>query len=269
ESPRKVEDRMILEEKTINEEYKVWKKNSPFLYDLVVSHALEWPSLTVQWLPDIERPEGKDYTIQRLLLGTHTSDGEQNYLQFAEVQLPDDSVQKDVTGKYDEERGEAGGYGGAECKISVTQRINHDGEVNRARYMPANPNIIATKTVFGPVYIFDRTRHPSVPNSDGVCLPEIKLMGHTKEGYGMAWHPKKEGLILSASEDTTVCFWDIKASTKSNRELDSLRTFTGHTAWVEDVAWHELHEDLFATVGDDKKMFIWDMRNPSNSKPLQ
>jgi len=35
----------------VNEEYKIWKKNTPFLYDLVVTHALEWPSLTVQWLP--------------------------------------------------------------------------------------------------------------------------------------------------------------------------------------------------------------------------
>jgi hypothetical protein len=43
-----------MDEKAINEEYKIWKKNSPFLYDLVISHALVWPSLTVQWLPDVE-----------------------------------------------------------------------------------------------------------------------------------------------------------------------------------------------------------------------
>jgi hypothetical protein len=41
-------------EKLINEEYKMWKKNSPFLYDLVITHALEWPSLTCQWFPDVE-----------------------------------------------------------------------------------------------------------------------------------------------------------------------------------------------------------------------
>lgn len=39
------------QEKLINEEYKIWKKNTPFLYDLVMTHALEWPSLSVQWLP--------------------------------------------------------------------------------------------------------------------------------------------------------------------------------------------------------------------------
>ena len=41
----------------MNEEYKIWKKNTPFLYDLVVTHALEWPSLTVQWLPVRPRAE--------------------------------------------------------------------------------------------------------------------------------------------------------------------------------------------------------------------
>lgn len=43
------------EERVINEEYKIWKKNTPFLYDLVMTHALEWPSLTAQWLADVTR----------------------------------------------------------------------------------------------------------------------------------------------------------------------------------------------------------------------
>ena len=85
----------ITEMKTINEEYKIWKKNTPFLCthavvlllhfrfansnsvqfcilqtdDIVMTHALEWPSLTVQWLPDKVTPPGKDYSVQRLILG--------------------------------------------------------------------------------------------------------------------------------------------------------------------------------------------------------
>ena len=39
----------------INSEYKLWKKNTPFLYDLCMTHGLEWPSLTCQWFPDVER----------------------------------------------------------------------------------------------------------------------------------------------------------------------------------------------------------------------
>lgn len=29
-------------EAQIEEEYSIWKKNSPFLYDCVVTHQLEW-----------------------------------------------------------------------------------------------------------------------------------------------------------------------------------------------------------------------------------
>ena len=39
------------ENQTINEEFKIWKKNTPYLYDLIISKELEWPSLTCQWLP--------------------------------------------------------------------------------------------------------------------------------------------------------------------------------------------------------------------------
>ena len=72
-----------VEERIINEEYKIWKKNTPFLYDLVMTHALEWPSLTAQWLPDVTRPEGKDYSVHHLLLGTHTYVREMNCLKFS------------------------------------------------------------------------------------------------------------------------------------------------------------------------------------------
>ena len=53
----------------------------------MVTHALEWPSLTVQWLPDRVEPPGKDYSVQKLILGTHTSENEQNHLMIAEVQV--------------------------------------------------------------------------------------------------------------------------------------------------------------------------------------
>jgi len=42
-----------IDDHIINDEYKIWKKNSPFLYDTLITHALEWPSLTVNWLPDV------------------------------------------------------------------------------------------------------------------------------------------------------------------------------------------------------------------------
>lgn len=49
--------------KVINEEYKLWRKNASFLYDLIIAHALDWPTLTVQWLPDKESCVALDATV--------------------------------------------------------------------------------------------------------------------------------------------------------------------------------------------------------------
>lgn len=49
-----------LEQKRINEEYKIWKKNVPFLYDTLYARALKWPTLTAQWLPDVQECEDPD-----------------------------------------------------------------------------------------------------------------------------------------------------------------------------------------------------------------
>lgn len=50
------------------------------------------------------RPEGKNYSTHRLLIGTHTSDDEPNYLQIATVQMPNDDANFDAR-KFDEDRG--------------------------------------------------------------------------------------------------------------------------------------------------------------------
>uniref|UniRef100_A0A8C3UM53 RB binding protein 4, chromatin remodeling factor n=1 Tax=Catharus ustulatus TaxID=91951 RepID=A0A8C3UM53_CATUS len=252
-------------ERVINEEYKIWKKNTPFLYDLVMTHALEWPSLTAQWLPDVTRPEGKDFSIHRLVLGTHTSD-EQNHLVIASVQLPNDDAQFDAS-HYDSEKGEFGGFGSVSGKIEIEIKINHEGEVNRARYMPQNPCIIATKTPSSDVLVFDYTKHPSKPDPSGECNPDLRLRGHQKEGYGLSWNPNLSGHLLSASDDHTICLWDISAVPKEGKVVDAKTIFTGHTAVVEDVSWHLLHESLFGSVADDQKLMIWDTRSNNTSKP--
>ena len=67
----------------------------------------------------------------------------------------------------DNEKGEFGGFGSVSGKIEIEIKINHEGEVNRARYMPQNPCVIATKTPSSDVLVFDYTKHPSKPDPSG------------------------------------------------------------------------------------------------------
>ncbi|RZS17101.1 hypothetical protein BHM03_00049216, partial [Ensete ventricosum] len=175
------------------EEYRVWKKNTPFLYDIVISHALEWPSLTVQWLPS-SSSSGGGGASHRFLLGTHTSDEAPNFLMVANVQFPlppppppDAPIPK----------------------VEISQTIPHQGEVNRARFMPQRPSIVATKTCGAEVNVFDCSRLPTRPTEGEETEPDVVLRGHATEGYGLSWNPLKEGYLLSGSYDSKICLWDV------------------------------------------------------------
>eukprot|EP00669_Euglena_mutabilis_P010008 TRINITY_DN4802_c0_g1_i1.p2 TRINITY_DN4802_c0_g1~~TRINITY_DN4802_c0_g1_i1.p2 ORF type:complete len:279 (-),score=58.06 TRINITY_DN4802_c0_g1_i1:562-1359(-) len=192
------------EQRRIMDEYACWKKHTPLLYDLVITHSLEWPSLTVQWLPGKALERDKPFGTQRLLLGTHTSEKEANFLVVADTVLPVPAADHGLL---------ATGLSGRWARVTPRQRVLHDGEVNRARAMPQNPNIVATKTVSSQVYVFDIARHPSQPADPtaAACSPTIRLQGHRKEGYGLAFNARQEGLLASGSDDGLVCVWDIAA----------------------------------------------------------
>ncbi|XP_017383217.1 histone-binding protein RBBP4 [Cebus imitator] len=200
-----------VEERVINEEYKIWKKNTPFLYDLVMTHALEWPSLTAQWLPDVTRPEGKDFSIHRLVLGTHTSD-EQNHLVIASVQLPNDDAQFDAS-HYDSEKGEFGGFGSVSGKIEIEIKINHEGEVNRVQWSPHNETILASSGTDRRLNVWDLSKigEEQSPEDAEDGPPELLFIhgGHTAKISDFSWNPNEPWVICSVSEDNIMQVWQM------------------------------------------------------------
>lgn len=186
-------------------------------------------------------------------------------MQIANVQLP---RRPDIDlAKYDDERGEVGGYGAAgaqEARIQITQKIDHDGEIHKARYKPQNPNVIATVGGRGDVLIFDRTMHSNTPT--GTCEPQIRLIGHQAEGWGLSWSTQKDGLLLTAAED--VRLWDINEIQKLTKgtTLDRCQVFKAHTSGVNDVQWHPTQSSFFGSVSDDTYLNIHDVRLDNRDK---
>ena len=253
------EEELDEDEQAIQDEYRLWKKNTPFLYDTVLTHCLTWPSLTCEWLPDKSEPPGSDYSIQKLVLGTQTADGNDNYLLIASVKLPKDDGEVEVA-KYDESAQQEGS--GDQYRISIHSRICHPGEVNKARHNPKNPFIIATKTTSGDVLLFDYSKHPSRPNTEGVVLPQATLRGHSAEGYALDWSGDHQ--LASGADDNLVCVWDTRNGSTNLPYL----TLTGHSKPVEAVSYNRVNQSTLLTVGDDRKILLWDLRQ-GGAAPVQ
>lgn len=158
-------------------------------------------------------------------------------------------------------------------KLSLAQSLNHNGEVNKARYMPQSFNIVATKTVSAEIHIFDLFKHHSRPEGiDHLAKPNLRLLGHTEEGYGLSWNTLRYGTVASGSNDGRICVWDVSGSTIPERDnlMEPLQSMeNAHRGQVvDDVCWSHYDESVIFSVGDDKSINVWDCRSctPCSSK---
>lgn len=103
-----------------------------------------------------------------------------------------------------QKRDSISGIGQSTGNVEIEKRIFHEGEIHRARHMPHTPNIVCTKSISGDLNIYDINL--SYKNNE-LTKPEKKLVGHTKEGFALAWNSLKEGYIASGAEDGKVLVW--------------------------------------------------------------
>lgn len=167
----------------INEEYKIWKKESPDFYDFLLLHSLDWPSFSFQWLPDSEVHDS--YTSYYAIAASNNSDPEQSQLLKLKIDYPNDNKAE----AYFQNKGH---------KITVVEKIGHSGDINRVRYCPANPKIVAAATGKGDITLTKMNE------------PIGKLAAHTAEGYGLNWNTVNKNLLLSGFSDKRICIWDIE-----------------------------------------------------------
>lgn len=270
--------------------YRVWKKNAPLLYDYLQTSSLVWPSLSVQWFPDVERDSG--FYKERLLVGSY-SNGASAFenLQLLSVRIPGSRLSLDEC-DFDPERQEFV-FNDAhyqENKVTISQRIPHVGDVNRAKVMPQNPDMLATISNDGSVSIFDRTKKSLNYDEDELIreknmqqpgqedttdLADIKLKFHTAEGWGLDWNKFKQGELASGANDGCLAIWDIRDGfTRPDRLSTSatakkkFKTCTmspkahvaAHDFGINSVAylWH--HDSLLGTAGEDGRVKVFDTR---------
>ncbi|OBA21209.1 histone acetyltransferase subunit [Metschnikowia bicuspidata var. bicuspidata NRRL YB-4993] len=219
----------------LKEEYELWRKNCRFMYDFVSETALTWPSLTIQWLPQHEENNAK------LLLGTHTSGMDDNYLKLASTKLPVKSNSDiDKTAR-------------TSSKIKISKKIKTSSEINRARYMPQDPNLVAAINGAGGCEIFNLAKG----------IKELTLASHSENGYGLSWNHFQRGILLTGSDDKTCVISDVN---RSNSE-QFLERYLSHTDIVNDARWHTFDTNVFGSVSDDRNVYLFDTR--AHNKPVQ
>lgn len=227
----------------IEEEYRVWRKNVPLLYDLVYTQTLNWPTPSVQWFPDVQRVDNQR-SIQRMLMTSFSNGAEREQLMLAQISFPD-MVDEDSLNN-------------ADIDFRIIQSIPLPVDANKCRYCPLATNIIACRTEGKDVLVYDYTRHSSFESEKG---PDAVLEGHTEGGFALDWNPIRFGQLATGGRDSVVNVFDINTGI----------VFSGdyHKQVVNDVSFSRFDPNIFCSVSDDMKMAINDMRSVTCSLTLE
>ncbi|KFG58573.1 WD domain, G-beta repeat-containing protein [Toxoplasma gondii RUB] len=200
---------------SLDERHMIWRKNAALHYSAVLSHKVEWPSMTVEFLtPPSSAATGRSgsaasvlslgdsYVSHRLLLGTCTNGEEKNYLTIAELRWPVPSLEEDplkceTYSGFIPPRARArslltnASLSGSTASASLPAasaslqlvpsletkaRILHPGDLIRATHMPQNAFNIVTINEDGVAMYWNFSRHPSFPAADQlVAKPQFLL----------------------------------------------------------------------------------------------
>lgn len=229
-----------LQESLIDEEYKIWRKNIPLLYDLMYSQSLTWPSPCIQWFPFTERIENR-FTVQKLLMTTFTSGESPEHLLFGSVTFPD-IVDEDCINN-------------ADIKFKFSQSIPLTLDINKARISPLASNIIACRSDGPDIFVYDYTKHSSSGSTAG---PDTILSGHTEGGFALDWNPMKWGELVTGGRDNLVNIFNINKGLVSSSQI--------HTEVVNDVSFSHFDPHMICSVSDDLALVLHDTRSKSASK---
>ncbi|KAG7927224.1 hypothetical protein KL925_002595 [Ogataea polymorpha] len=235
------------EELTILEEYKLWRKNCRYMYDFISETALTWPSLSIQWIPggtfENKTKDTKISKTRNLLLTTHTSGEDVNYLKIASTQIPA-SIWENGPEISPEELQQIN------SRLRISKKLDQESEINRVRAMPQNSRVISTINGKGDVFVYHLDSKMNEEN-------RTRLVHHTENGYGLSWNPIVEGELATCSDDQTVAVWDI---TRSGAEIAPMNVFNSHTSIVNDVRWHTFSGNSLGSVSEDKHFIYQDKR---------
>lgn len=235
-----------LKEKIVNEEFKIWKKTVPLLYDTIHSHAVESPPLSVQWLPGYSVSENKNFITVKFLYGTNTSQHSQDYLNLGSLDLP--STLAPDFGKFSSTSDSIpipiSNNGLIQNTFKVLSSWKHPGEINRIKINDSIQKAITFDNK-GKIHLYDCLSNSSES--------KIDFKYHKKEGYALEWINSSQ--FLSGANDSQIALWDI------NKPSTPIQLFKSHNGTVNDLSHNFNAPSIFGSVSDDYTTQIHDIRS--------
>lgn len=256
--------------------YIRWKKNTKLLYSYLNTNATKWPSLTCQFMPDLDTTQDQ----HRILLSSFTSSQlpEDESLYIAKLStlghLEWSSLNNFDMDEMEFKRDPSVKLPPKNLVPEVTIRFPQ-GDCNRARYQPHNPDLIAAASSDGSIYVFNKTKHGTSSSMARSITQQqqnyqarlfagdskVQALDNTNEAVSLSWNPNREGILGCCYSQGQIQLWDLKKFSRADTTLTSPETRINFDSnGVNDIHWMPMHDSLFSACGESNKLSLFDTR---------
>lgn len=140
-------------------------------------------------------------------------------------------------------------------KQDVVFAVDHPGNVNRVRVMPLVGEDVEGLPVPWVATLSDRHR-VHIWQGPTMVYETPKRMYHRAEGFGLAWHRRRQAVLSGDSSG------HIYMHAATGAAFDVTTAFAKVGGGIDDIDWSPTDDDVFATVGTDGQLRLWDARAP-------
>jgi len=124
---------------------------------------------------------------------------------------------------------------------------HHQHIVNDVQYHPIVKHWIGTVSDDLTLQIIDVRR----AETDSAAV--VARNGHTDAINALAFNPRSEFLIATASADKTIGIWDIR------NLKQKIHTLEGHNDAVTSLSWHPTESSILGSGSYDRRVIFWDL----------
>ncbi|KAG5418026.1 hypothetical protein I9W82_004355 [Candida metapsilosis] len=228
-----------LQEKITNEEFKIWKKTVPLLYDIIHTFALDHPSTIVQWLPKYQRVDNDNAVEVQFLLSSNSINALENSLELASMTLPSSLI----------------GKSGAAIPADGIDTSNFKKLTKWKQNSVANALKLSPDGSTALCFNGDGIIHAYNLSSDKV----VDYKYHKQSGFALDWikndtnaAPEK---FLSGGLDSQIALWQL------DKPSTPIQLFKSHHGAINDISTSDVN--IFGSVSDDSTTQFHDLRTPS------
>lgn len=222
-----------LQAKITNEEFKIWKKTVPLLYDFIHTFALDHPSTIVRWLPKYQLVDNDTNVEVQLLLSSNTINSPENSLELASVTLPSTLVGKEGNGVLP-----ADGIDTSNFKRLTKWKQN---SVTNALKLSPDGSIALSFNGDGIIRGCNLT-------SDKV----VDYKYHKQPGFALEWISNNNEKFLSGANDSQIALWQLE------KPSTPIQLFKSHHGAINDISTS--NANIFGSVSDDSTTQFHDLR---------